>query len=160
MGAQLAPFMDTVCRGLVGYVSYLATCSLSPLYSEYILYEPIARIGQAKGYEIHHEVRVGAKATGPGDHRRIDFLLIRGTYKMALEVKWLKDNRSADVTNDVDKLRLTSCSDRCLIAFGRGRVLEKTKLRAKGVQLKKEGRLVRWPSGKTDYAARWYRIDT
>ena len=153
-----APFMNTICRGLVGHVSYLATCSLSTVYSEYMLYEPIARIGQAKGYTVRCEVPVGTKKPGRGDHRRIDFLFTRDSHAIGLEVKWLEKNDRTNVTNDVEKLRLASCRDRFLVVFGRGAVLENLDLKADGKPLKAGGRLVRWQAGKTDYAAIWVKI--
>jgi hypothetical protein len=153
-----APFLATVCRGLVGHVSYLATCSLSTVYSEYLLYEPMARIAQAKGYSIRCEVPVGPKTTIRGDHRRIDFLLIKDDHTIALEVKWVKKKKSRNVTNDVEKLRLTQCDERFLLAFGRGDVFERLKLKANRKVLTPSGSLVRWKAGMTDYAARWFRV--
>lgn len=54
--------MNGLCRGLVGYVSYLATCSASEVYSEYLLYEPILRIAQSKGFSVQCEKEAVAKA--------------------------------------------------------------------------------------------------
>ena len=53
--------LNPICRGILGYVSYMATCSQSEVYSEYLLYEPISRIAQSKGYRVRHEVPVGVK---------------------------------------------------------------------------------------------------
>ena len=152
-----APILNTICRGLVGHVSYLATCSLNTVYSEYLLYEPIARIGQAKGYTVRCEVPVGSNKTGPGDLRRIDFLFTKERKQIAIEVKWLK-RRKRDVSTDIEKLRMVSCSDRFLLLFGRGDVLDRPELRTRSEALETGGKLVRWEAGKTDYAARWFRI--
>jgi hypothetical protein len=80
-----AALLNTICRGLVGHVSYLATCSLSTVYSEYLLYEPIARIAQSKGYIVRCEVPAGIKPRGPGDYPRFDFQLTKGDRSIALE---------------------------------------------------------------------------
>lgn len=149
-------FLNTLCRGLVGHVSYLSTCSLSTVYSEYLLYEPIARIAQSKGYKVSCEVPVPVRSASIGDHKRVDFVLDRPAGTIAVEVKWLGASR--DVTNDVGKLRLFNCDERYLLVFGRGKSIDGLQLKENGNVLTRGGKVVRWDTGKTDYAARWFSV--
>lgn len=149
--------LDSICRGLVGYVSYLAPCGVSPAYSEYLLYEPILRIAKAKGFDVHCEFPV-LRAGELGDCKRIDFDLRRPDARLGVEVKWIKNERP-DVTNDTDKLAWYSFqydAPGYVLFFGRNRELENLSPRAETVPLKR-GRLVKWCSGKTAYAAQWVR---
>jgi hypothetical protein len=152
-----AAFLNTICRGIVGHVSYLATCSLSPIYSEYLLYEPIARIGQSKGYIVRHERPVGSKKVGPGDHKRIDFHFAKRNRSIALEVKWCQ-RKTCNVTKDVEKLQTSKSDDRYLLVFGPGKIIDQVKVISSGQRLSSRGRVVRWNAGKTDYAARWFGV--
>lgn len=154
-----SPMLNAICRGLVGHVSYLATCSLSDVYSEYLLYEAIARVAQSKGFRVRCEVPVGPKRTGPGDYPRIDFRLIKGQRSIALEVKWCR-TKTCDVTKDVRKLTESKSDERFLLTFGRGKTIETIKIKSGGSLLRPrgKGKLVRWNAGKTDYAARWYGV--
>lgn len=61
----MTQILNTICRGLVGHYSYMATTSSNTVFSEYLLYEPILRILQAKGYDVHCEYPV--EKTGSGD---------------------------------------------------------------------------------------------
>ena len=151
-------FLNVICRGLVGHVSYLATCSLSTVYSEYLLYEPIARIAQAKGYVVRCEVPVVSGKKGPGDHRRFDFLLKKDELAIGLEVKWLQKGGSRDVTKDIQKLRDAEVHYRYLLVFGRGSIVENATMKADGEPLSWQSKTVRWDARKTDYAARWLRV--
>lgn len=150
--------MNTICRGLVGHVSYMATCSLSTVYSETLLYEPIARIAQSKGYNVRCEMPVGLKPPGPGDNKRIDFQITKGDRSTSLEVKWCK-RKPCDVTKDVRKLMAMDSNDRFLLVFGPGKIVDGLTLKSNGeLFLAPAGKLVRWNSGMTDYAAQWYRV--
>jgi hypothetical protein len=151
--------LNVLCRGIVGHVSYLAACSLSEVYSEYLLYEPIARIAQSKGYRVRCEVPVEPHAGGKGDSKRIDFELSKKDgARIALEVKWCR-NRTCDVSKDVKKLRRRKelkGSPAYLLVFGSGKVIENLKLKSNGKELKSGGKWVHWDAKKTHYAARWY----
>ena len=152
--------LNPICRGLVGYVSYLATCDMSTVYSEYLLYAPIARIAKSQGYDVSCEVPVGTKTSLPGDHPRIDFKFTQKTNKrtIGLEVKWWRTNRSRDVTKDVKKLNDSNCSDCFLLAFGRAKNLADKHAISHGKELAWGGQIVHWAAGKTDYAARWIKV--
>lgn len=137
-------------------MSYLATCSLSTVYSEYLLYEPIARIGQSEGYIVRCEVPVGAKHSGSGDYQRIDFQFTNAESSIALEVKWCK-TKTCNVTKDVQKLKASKSNDRFLLVFGPGKMIDRLTVKSSGEPLSSGGKLVRWNAGKTDYAAQWFR---
>lgn len=62
----MSSVLEPICRGLVGYVSYLAACRNSTIYSEYLLYEPLLRIAQAQGYTAACEVAVESSLSGMG----------------------------------------------------------------------------------------------
>ena len=153
--------LNPICRGLVGYVSYLATCDLSTVYSEYLLYAPMARIAKSQGYDVSCEVPVGTKTNRRGDHQRIDFKFTEKTKKkhsIALEVKWWKTKSSRDVTKDVQKLKASNSNDRFLLVFGPGKILAAQHANSDGKDLSWGGEVVRWEAGKTDYAARWIKV--
>jgi hypothetical protein len=73
--SAMSPVLEPICRGLVGYVSYLGACRNSTIYSEYLLYEPFLRIAHAQGYRTDCEVPVAASTSGKGDKKRIDFVV-------------------------------------------------------------------------------------
>lgn len=162
--------LEVLCRGLVGYVSFLAACGGHPVYSEYALYEPILRMGHAQGYKVRCEVPVKKRkrtaSTGGargGDHPRIDFDFMRPGPKgnhFGLEVKWT--NKSAvGVKNDVDKLKRHAkkhpgCSG-YLLVFGPYGIIDDLTPRGLG-SLLGQSRLIGWSAGKTKYGARWYRV--
>jgi len=150
--------LNVLCRGIVGHVSYLAACSLSEVYSEYQLYEPIARIALSNGYAVRCEVPVEPHAGKRGKSPRLDFELSKDGARIALEVKWCR-TRSCNVSKDVKKLRRRKelkGSTCCILAFGKGKIIESLKLKSEGKQLKPGGKLVQWDARKTNYAARWY----
>lgn len=86
----MSSILNPICRGLVGHISYLAACSASEVYSEYLLYEPIMRIAQSKGYRVQCEYPVYKGQHG--DSKRIDFDLLHKDRKerLGIEVKWVK----------------------------------------------------------------------
>lgn len=159
MDEMKATILHTICRGLVSYVSYLATTSSSPIYSEYILYEPILRILIAKGYSVDCEVSLPRNQPQRGDYKRIDFVAENSQGRMAVEVKWTKDV-SINVENDINKLvayhRQYSCHT-YLLVFGYHDHLKDLKLAPSG-QTKGMGKIVHAPLGHTHYACRWYRV--
>jgi hypothetical protein len=130
---------------------------LNEVYSEYLLYEPIARIAQSKGYEVRCEVPVGTKADR-GDHQRIDFEFTKNDRAIALEVKWWNAKNTGDVTKDVTRLNASKPKDRFLLIFGNNKILTRRKAKSNGEPLSWGGKIVRWDAGKTDYAARWIRV--
>lgn len=152
----MSSILNPLCRGVVGYISYLATCSASEVYSEYLLYEPILRIAQSKGFSVQCEFPVSQGARG--DAKRIDFDLLhkeRGE-RVGLEVKWVKKNiRNFDA--DVEKLQ-THCQQKdapgYLLIFGPKKFVSNSG----PTKFLSQGKLVEWSAGKTHYAARWFRV--
>jgi hypothetical protein len=150
--------LNPICRGLVGYVSYLATCDLSTVYTEYLLYEPIARIAKSHGYTVRCEVPVGTKTHRPGDLPRYDFKFTKGGRSIALELKWWRTKNSGDVTNDVKKLKASNSTERFLLIFGRSKIVSHRKAKSDGKAISRGGKPVSWDAGKTNYAARWIKV--
>jgi hypothetical protein len=150
--------LEPLCRGLVGYISYLSSCQTSTVYSEYLLYEPILRIAQTHGYSTRCEVPVGAFNSGRGDKKRIDFLLEKGEEKIGIEVKWIKKN-TINITNDVDKLVKNHKETEALgyvLVFGRSSYFNNLTPTANRKPISK-GKLVKWDPGRTKYSAMWFR---
>ena len=153
-----AHFMNTLCRGIVGYVSYNATCDLSPVYSEYMLYEPIARIAKGQGYSVSCEYPAANQTSGPGDKKRIDFKFTKSGESILVEVKWVR-TKTATIAGDLEKLRSTDAEQKYLLIFGEEKVVDAF-TGDQGTKLppaKNSGKVVNWNTGKTHYAARWYR---
>lgn len=165
--------MKPLCRGVVGYISYLAACRCREIYSEYLLYEPILRIGMAQGYTVSAEYPVdheeltallgcqGHREKEVGDLPKIDFTFRRGGDRPAhfgLEVKWVKQ-RTVNVTNDIAKLHVFGQEHEALgylLAFGKASVVEKLELKGAKV-LNLQRHVLSWRTVGTSYAARWYR---
>lgn len=151
----MSSILNPICRGLVAYMSYLATCSASTVYTESLLYEPILRIAQSKGFDVRCEAPIGGK-TG-GDHKRLDFVLRAATgQEIALEVKWVR-TRSTTFENDISKLKLHARSygsKGYLIVFWRSPIAP----HLAGLTDYRSGKAVEWNTGKTSYSARWFRI--
>lgn len=161
--------LEVLCRGLVGYVSFLAACGGHPVYSEYALYEPILRIGHAQGYKVRCEVPVKKRkkpltsAHQGGDYPRIDFDFMRSGDKPArfgIEVKWT-DKESVGVTKDVEKLKRHAKrfadSTGYVLVFGPHDVIRKLKPMGLGCPIR-QSKLIGWSAGKTKYGARWFRV--
>lgn len=150
--------LEPICRGLVGYISYLAACRNSPVYSEYLLYEPLLRIAQAQGYLPSCEVAVAASASGKGDKKRIDFVLKKNTEHLAIEVKWIK-TKKPNIIEDVKKLvtyNAKTTASGYVILFGPSRYF--ADLAPNSMQQhKSSGKLISWDPGRTKYSARWFR---
>lgn len=154
--------LEPICRGLVGYVSYLATCNTSTVYSEYLLYEPLLRIAQSKGYatRCEYEVSKGAK----GDAKRIDFLVSKDGKSVGVEVKWLRSD-SAAIANDSSKLATLYAEGKVLagyvLLFGRASrvkcAMEKLKKR-RLITADKCHRVIEWRSGHTSYGASFLKV--
>lgn len=154
----MSTVLNPICRGLVGYVSYLAACRTSTVYSEYLLYEPLLRIAQSQGYEVSCEVPVPKSSARRGDNERFDFRLKRDHELLALEVKWIK-SKSPNIEKDIDKLKtynsLTNASGYMLL-FGKARFFENLTPKSTVSAIAK-GKVVQWDAGKTKYCAQWIR---
>lgn len=156
--------LNPICRGLVGYVSYLASCGNSTIYSEYLLYEPILRIIQGQNLRGRCEVPVQLpNGKKNGDHKRIDFVVTDGnSQSLAIEVKFLSRHKrgvSVNLQNDVDKLEAfnsTNGGSGYVLLFGPLDVIKKAKLTASRLPIT-AGTPVEWDAGRTKYGARWYR---
>lgn len=156
--------LNPICRVLVGYVSYLATCVNSTIYSEYLLYEPILRIIQGQNLRARCEVPVELpNGNAKGDHKRIDFVLTDASQQnLALEVKFLKRafrGNSVNLQNDVDKLVAFNEANNAsgyVLLFGVLNAVKSVKLKADRLPIS-VGMLVEWDAGRTKYAARWFR---
>lgn len=152
--------LNPICRGLVGYISFLAPCTASPVYTEYLLYEPLYRIATAQGFKVRAEVPVVHGPKRDGDHKRIDFVLEKKNIAVALELKWIK-KKKPDICNDVDKLRTYNShikqSTGYVILFGRYANVGCTKPIYTGSKLS-TGKVVHWDSGKTHYACSWIKF--
>lgn len=154
----MSSVLEPICRGLVGYISYLAACRNATVYSEYLLYEPLLRIANAQGFLARCEVAVPEPVRGRGDKKRIDFVLSRGEEHVAIEVKWTKTSRP-DIKRDVAKLRaFGSLSGACgyVLVFGRLEHLEELEPKDDATPMSR-GKLVTWKAGRTNYAAQWIR---
>lgn len=163
-----------LCRGIVGYISYLAACRCREIYSEYLLYEPILRIGMAQGFAVSAEVPVDRdeliallgrethRDREVGDLPKIDFALERGgerPTRIGLEVKWAK-KRIVDVTKDIAKLHVFGKDHDALgylLVFGKASVVEELELKGAKV-LNRQNHVLSWRTVGTAYAARWYRV--
>jgi hypothetical protein len=150
-------FMNSLCRGLVAYVSYLATCRQSPVYSEAVLYEPIARMSRAQGWTVRAEVPVNKGRKGPGDFERLDFALKRDGVRVGLELKWA-NRPTCHVDKDLRKLRAFEANERFIIVFCPGKLAEDLRVIADGSVLQQGGKTISWNAGKTHYAAKWFRV--
>lgn len=154
----MSSILNPICRGLVGYVSYLAACKNSTIYSEYLLYEPLLRIAQAQGYGSRCEVPVDMISLTKGDKKRIDFVLWSDREILSIEVKWIKSSRP-EVSNDVKKLiayNKQSGAAGYVVFFGRAHFFEKLKPKADHDAMSR-GKDVYWDSGKTKYCAVWFK---
>lgn len=150
-------FINALCRGLVAYVSYLATCRQSPIYSEAALYEPIARMSSAQGWTVRAEVPVNQDRKGLGDFERLDFALKRNSVRIGLELKWAR-SASCSVDKDLRKLRHFDADERFIIVFYSAGKIADLKVKADGALLHQGGKTVSWNAGKTHYAAQWFRV--
>ncbi len=154
----MSSVLEPICRGLVGYVSYLATCRNSTIYSEYLLYEPLLRIAHAQGYDTRCEVAVANSHSGKGDKKRIDFVLSKGTERLAIEVKWI-NKAKPNIIKDIEKLLIyhqqTKASGYVLL-FGQSGYFEELAPNA-GQSSVSHGKLVSWAAGRTKYSARWFK---
>lgn len=153
--------LNPICRGLVGYISFLAPCTASTVYTEYLLYEPFYRIATSQGYTVRAEVPVPEGVRRRGDHKRIDFILQSTTDTIAIELKWIKSRRP-NITKDVEKLRsynerISSCRGYVLI-FGKYSDVSRMTPVYLGARLDKADKAVNWDSGRTHYACTWLRF--
>lgn len=102
-----------LCEGLLGYQIYQARCGLNEVYTEYLLYDPILRIGKDKKWNVTCEYPITKEQKSKGDNRRIDFIFESPDNKtiIALEVKYLKSVKyKINIDNDVNKLKNLYCT--------------------------------------------------
>lgn len=152
----MVSILNPICRGTVGYISYLASCSGNTIYSEYLLYEPIMRIAQSHRYSVQCEFPV--KKAERGDAWRIDFDLYHKerNERLGLEVKWVK-TKNVNFDHDIEKLVLHAEDKKAngyLVLFGPFEAVNDSG--PKGPIAK--GNIVAWDAGKTDYASRWFHV--
>lgn len=104
--------LDSMCRGLSGYMTYQASCGMSQAYSEYFLYDPICRIAKDKGWSVQAQFPMPKLKKYSKGKRSIDFDLLyiqkESDYKcrIAIEVKWIpsKSYRHLNIDSDIKKL--------------------------------------------------------
>ena len=153
----MSQIFNILCRGLVGHYSYMATTSSNTIYSEYLLYEPMLRIFQAKGYQAHCEFAI--ENSGKGDNKRIDFRVKKDSNEFAVEVKWAK-SKTINVDKDIDKLKIYNQKYKFhgyILVFGYFKHIDNLKF-SNGKKFISAGKTIHWNSGKTNYAARWFKI--
>lgn len=93
-------------RGLAGYFSYLSACEMNEAFSEYMLYEPMLRIINARGFDAKCEYPCpGSYSPRRGDKKRIDFHVEGKELTFCVEAKWAKNSR-IDLKEDCGKLEL------------------------------------------------------
>jgi hypothetical protein len=153
--------LNPICRGLVGYISFLAPCTASPVYTEYLLYEPLFRIATAQGFKVKAEAPVIHGPKRPGDHKRIDFVLEKNSSRIALELKWIK-SPTPNISSDVEKLRIynqyVAACEGYVLLFGNFSQVVSAKPKYSGSQKGKGQRVVEWNSRKTHYACNWFKF--
>lgn len=117
-------FIQSLAEGLMAYLLYLSKCKVSIAYSEYLFYEPFARMLSFKEeFTIHSEFALKKikknRKLPKGDFKKIDFVLFgkdpenseNPKYEkqnvMAIEIKYIKidQDKKLDVKEDVDKLK-------------------------------------------------------
>lgn len=157
----MSAILNPICRGLVGYISYMAACSSSQVYSEYLLYEPILRIATSKNYSVNCEFPVEGSKNGRGDKRRIDFDLMGSNgERIGIEVKWVK-KATINLDNDIAKLvgyEKQKDATGYIVLFGQTDDLKGVKIDIdKQYRQIAKGKMVIWDAGKTSYAAQWFR---
>ncbi len=154
-------FIRMLCRGLVGYISFLAPQRMSSVYSEHLLYGPIAQILAAKTLHFRAEAPVNKQKKRKGDFQRIDFLFIleRESYRQSvgLEVKW-PESPTIDLTRDAQKLMKSKSDFRFILVFGKFKVIRGLKAKVDGQVIKRAGDIVRFNAVETDYAATFYSV--
>lgn len=104
--------LDSMCRGLSGYMTYQASCGMSQAYSEYFLYDPICRIAKDKGWSVQAQFPMPKLENYSKGKRSIDFDCLHikndSNYKcrIAIEVKWMpsKSYRQLNIDSDIKKL--------------------------------------------------------
>lgn len=147
-------------RGLAGYVSYLAACEMNPIFTEYLLYEPILRILAGREYLVECEYECpGIEQPKKGDKKRIDFVARKGDVHFALEVKWAKAKRVI-VSRDLKKLQAFQNefpeAKSFLCIFGRKRHIEN--LRHLDEDFWERGEMVTADFKKTRFSCRVFQM--
>jgi hypothetical protein len=114
----------------------LAACEGKPVFTEYLLYEPILWILQTMDYKVQCEEPWPPTKKTPGDHKRIDFAAKKEALCAAIEVKWPRDDvpvPTLDVRRDAEKLgnfiQAHPNSQGFLCVFGRYTIIHQTAFR-------------------------------
>lgn len=147
-------------RGLSGYFSYLSACEMNEAFSEYMLYEPMLRIINARGFDAKCEYRCpGSDAAGRGDKKRIDFHVEGKGLTFAIEAKWAKHYK-IDLKDDCAKLELYCRNNKnaraFVLVFGRLTFLKDLELAnlTRGFYFKERGTPVFALFGRTKFGCR------
>lgn len=100
---------EALSDALVGYLTLQARARMYQVYSEYLLYDTVARIAHGRHWHLECEVPLskGRKA-GPGDYQRIDFLIrktSRAKSGVLIELKYCRSPTTIAVGKDIQKLQ-------------------------------------------------------
>lgn len=165
--------LTAVAQGVSAYQAYFACSEMHAVRSEYLFYEPIARIAMARGWAVQCEVdsQTGTKPTG--DKPRIDFLFSRGPLhskeRIALEVKYLgKKLRIGKLKLDKELTKLQSpyfidCT-KVVLVFGKEPAVKSLKLSLPNLTTRKpssgkppsSSKKILLRSGGIRYGAAWF----
>jgi len=100
--------VEALADGVTAYMTLQARCGLWPAYTEYLLYDPIVRIGSHLGWTVNCEYKLPKDRAKSGDNPRLDFMFVseREQLAIAMEVKWPRDpKKMLKVNHDISKLR-------------------------------------------------------
>lgn len=130
-------------------------------FSEYVLYGPILRVLNARGYTVQCEVPCpGIPQSKCGDWKRLDFVARRNGVTFAMEVKWAKKGK-LNITQDITKLtsfREQNKTRRAFLCiFGTKSCIYSIKL-TEG-KLTERGKAVFAEFGRTRFGCRIYELD-
>jgi hypothetical protein len=102
---------EALSDALVGYLTLQARARMYQVYSEYLLYDIIARVAHGRHWHVECEVPLTArKRNARGDHQRIDFVLKKNRASRSsvlIEVKYCRSpgERGLSVKRDLEKLQ-------------------------------------------------------
>lgn len=152
--------LNRLQRGLSGYISYLAACDMNPVFTEYLLYEPILRILLSQRFKVKCEYRLPHFTVDAGGIKRVDFVATRRKQTLAIEVKWLK-KRQIDTSSDRKKLiffQQSNPKSSCVLCvFGRKSFLQEYKVGDS--DFKERGKAVYAEFRTTRYGCRLYSFN-
>lgn len=106
-GPKIRDLIRMISETLLGSLLVNSRSGLQPVYSEYLLYEPILRCAVRK-WNVESEYPVEKVNGGRGDYKRIDFVFTnsKNENRCAVEVKYVKKKRitSLNIQEDINKL--------------------------------------------------------